>query len=60
MNDESLMPFGKYKGVKMANVPAAYLIWLYENANIDNKLKTYIMDNMDVLKSEINKNTQRG
>jgi len=30
MKDIDLMPWGKYKGVKMANVPASYLIWLYK------------------------------
>jgi len=31
MQDDDIMPFGKHKGEKMANVPASYLIWLYEN-----------------------------
>jgi len=53
MVDNSLMPIGKYKGQKMANIPADYLIWLYENGNIYGELKKYIADNMDVLKSEI-------
>lgn len=30
MEDEDIMPFGKYKGTAMANVPAEYLIWLYD------------------------------
>jgi uncharacterized protein (DUF3820 family) len=29
MKDEDPMPFGKYKGTKMANVPDSYLLWLY-------------------------------
>lgn len=58
MNDESLMPFGKHKGVKMANVPPEYLIWLYEQSGCLNyarysDLKKYVEENMDVLKSEI-------
>jgi len=58
MDDESLMPFGKHKGIKMANVPADYLIWLYDESgclkyNRFSDLKKYITDNMDVLKSEI-------
>jgi uncharacterized protein (DUF3820 family) len=48
------MPIGKYKGQKMANVPAAYLIWLYENGNIYGELKQYIADNLEVMKAEIN------
>ncbi|MBD3627622.1 DUF3820 family protein [Cyclobacterium sp.] len=29
MNDQTLMPFGKYKNTPMANVPDSYLLWLY-------------------------------
>jgi uncharacterized protein (DUF3820 family) len=53
MNDESLMPFGKYKGDKMANIPADYLLWLYENSKVYGEVKQYIKDNLDVIKSEI-------
>lgn len=53
MTDESIMPFGKYKGEKMANVPADYLLWLYQNSNVFGDLKAYITDNLDVIKSEI-------
>lgn len=53
MTDESIMPFGKHKGKKMANVPASYLLWLYENGKCFGEFKEYIIDNLDVLKSEI-------
>ena len=53
MTDESLMPFGKFKGEKLANVDASYLIWLYENNKCFGELKAYIKDNLDVLQSEI-------
>jgi len=60
MNDESIMMIGKYKGQKMANIPPDYLLWLYENGNIYGELKSYIKDNLDVLKVEINyKNKQK-
>ena len=52
-NDESIMPFGKFKGIKMANVPASYLLWLYANGtNLQYNLKNYIEENLDALKSE--------
>jgi len=54
MDDNSLMPIGKYKGEKMANVPPDYLLWLYENGNIYGGLKQYIKDNLDIIKAEIN------
>lgn len=53
MEDTSLMPFGKYKGVKMANVPPDYLLWLYDNSKVYGDVKEYIKDNLDVLKAEI-------
>ena len=52
-DDNSLMPFGKYKGEKMANIPASYLIWLYENGNYYGSVKKYIADSMETLKQEI-------
>jgi len=53
MNDESLIPFGKYKGEKLANVPPDYLLWLFDNGKCYGDLKEYIKDNLDVLRSEI-------
>ena len=53
LTDESIMPFGKYQGKKMANVPAHYLIWLYDNNKCNKEVRTYIVDNLDVLKVEI-------
>lgn len=55
MNDESLMPFGKYKGTSLGEVPASYLLWLYEGADhtVTGPLKDYIKENLDVIKSQI-------
>jgi uncharacterized protein (DUF3820 family) len=53
MNDESIMPLGKYKGEKLANVPPSYLLWLYENERAYGELRDYIKDNLLVIKSEI-------
>ena len=52
MTDNSLMPFGKYKGEKMANVPFDYLLWLYDNGKDYGEVRKYIIDNFDVLKAE--------
>ena len=53
LTDNDVMPWGKYKGVKMANIPASYLIWLYEEKKCSGSVKDYIEENLDVLKSEI-------
>ncbi len=29
-DDEDLMPFGKFKGKRLADVPADYLLWYYD------------------------------
>ena len=52
--DESIMPFGKHKGEKMANIPASYLLWLYEDSGFlaDGLLKDYIKENLEDLKKE--------
>jgi uncharacterized protein (DUF3820 family) len=49
LTDESIMPFGKYKGYSMENVPASYLIWLYENDKCNNQVRDYIKENLDFL-----------
>lgn len=48
------MTFGKFKGQKLANVPASYLIWLFDNGKCSGELKKYIEENMDSLQAEIN------
>jgi uncharacterized protein (DUF3820 family) len=53
MTDNDKMPFGKYKGEKMANIPPDYLIWLYENNKCYGAVEDYIKDNLDVLREEI-------
>lgn len=55
-NDNTVITFGKYEGTKLANIPASYLLWLYEKvSSLDRSIKAYIEDNMDLLKHEIEK-----
>jgi uncharacterized protein (DUF3820 family) len=53
MTDQDVMPFGKHKGLRMANVPPEYLIWLYESNLKEGPVRTYIHENWDVLKEEV-------
>lgn len=53
LTDDSLMPYGKYKGKKMANVPPDYLIWLYDNGKCNEQVKRYVFSNYSVLQEEI-------
>ena len=38
LNDTDKMPFGKYKGELMQDVPASYLHWLWSNGKEHDKL----------------------
>ena len=62
LTDESPMPFGKHKGTEMANVPADYLLWLWKKQGTSKPfgeeaaaVQRYIIDNLDVLKKEVEK-----
>lgn len=50
------MPWGKYKGEKIANVPPEYLMWLLDNNKCGGEVKKYIEDNKSNLQQEINYN----
>ncbi|MFX1704567.1 DUF3820 family protein [Chitinophaga sp. CC14] len=53
VTDSTMMPFGKYKNKKtLANVPAVYLLWLYENGCDHRGVMQYIQRNLDVLRKE--------
>ncbi len=52
ITDESKMPWGKHKGEMMINVPAQYLLWLYDNNKCSLEIREYINKNMEVLLKE--------
>lgn len=56
LTDDSILEFGNlHKGKTLANVPASYLLFVYENNyNTGKALRAYIEDNMDVLKKQRN------
>ena len=56
--DKTLIPFGKYKGTALANVPAATLLWCWENINLSEPMKEYIRDNLDALKQEAKRSSR--
>jgi uncharacterized protein (DUF3820 family) len=53
LTDQNKMPFGKWTGTRLANVPADYLIWIYENKKCNAEVAEYIKDNLEVLKKEV-------
>ena len=55
LTDDDPMPFGKYKGQKMLDVPASYLFWLWTNGKSQcpkgtDSVADYILANMASLK----------
>ena len=55
LNDTDKMPFGKYKGELMQDVPASYLHWLWTNGKDRDPrcpVADYIRRNLDALKQE--------
>jgi uncharacterized protein (DUF3820 family) len=59
LTDNDPMPSGKYMNYRMVDVPADYLIWLYENNRSWEPVTTYIKENLDALKIEIKKQQAR-
>lgn len=55
LKDSDPMPFGKYKGLDMDQVPADYLLFILEKGTLSPEVKLYIEDNLDVLEQEVNR-----
>lgn len=53
VGDNYIIPYGKYRGKKIANVPASYLIWAFESGNCSFQVGYYVQENMDVLLEEV-------
>jgi uncharacterized protein (DUF3820 family) len=58
LTDQSLMPFGQHKGEKLANIPARYMLYIFENFQLHDNLKAYIKKNKDVLEAEVKRANQ--
>lgn len=54
LSDLDPMPFGKYKGQPMQDVPASYLHWLWKEIQHDknSEVADYIRRNLSALRTE--------
>ncbi len=52
ITDNTPMPFGKYRGKPMIEIPAIYLLWLHDNSCDHAGVKKYIINNLEVLRKE--------
>ena len=53
MGDYDLMPYGKYKGWELGDVPAEYLLSILKSGEATGELKEYIEDVKDILELEM-------
>ena len=54
LTDESPMPWGKkFKDVAMANVPAWYLVNMYESGLLSCQVDDYVRERIDDLRADI-------
>ena len=53
LTDNDEMPWGKHAGTKMQDVPASYLIYLFENRLCHGEVLAYIEENMEVLRMQV-------
>lgn len=52
LKDDSLMPSGKHVGERMIDIPARYLLYVYDNNMCSKLVRNYIEENLDVIKSQ--------
>jgi uncharacterized protein (DUF3820 family) len=50
IQQELLMPFGKYKGIPVDEVPANYLLWLYQGEIHHKELLAWVETNFNHLR----------
>lgn len=58
MTDESLMPYGKFKGKALKDVPDYYLMFIWENHDLKGPLYDYISTNLNAIKENIENSKQ--
>lgn len=61
LEDTDLMPSGKYSAngsegaTRMIDVPAKYLLYVYDNNMCSNKVREYIEKNLEVIREQAKK-----
>ena len=53
LTDNSYMPFGAHKGSKMGDIPADYLIFLWDKRKCYGDVKEYIRENLPTLREQV-------
>lgn len=53
--EDIIMPFGKYKGEQLLDIPVSYLEWIYDNLELNGDLDQGVSDAIDILRGEKNR-----
>lgn len=53
IDENFIMPFGKYKGLILEQVPSSYLLWLHERKCSHKELRKWLKENLDGLNAMI-------
>lgn len=61
MKDTDIMPFGKHKGKMLGEIPADYMIWLYEEMKVKRnpfakRFTEYLQSNLEYYKQQLDEN----
>ena len=57
--DHTPMPFGRHKGKRMDEVPAKYLLWVFNEGCTHPALNKYLNDNLAALQKEAGQTMRR-
>ena len=52
VNHNTVITFGRYKGKKLKEIPAKYMLWLLEKGFLTGQMKKYLRTNAEVLRKE--------
>lgn len=52
LTPESRCPMGRYAGTKMKDVPAEYLLYMYESDSLGKQMRRYVAENIAELKQK--------
>lgn len=56
---KGIMPFGMHKGKRFSQIPAQYLLWLFNKGCTHPEVSQYIHDNLASLQAEVSQQTQQ-
>ena len=59
LTDKDPMPWGKYKGLPMSEVPDSYLLWLYHEGHASGNVGRYLAENIKAIKANVEREKQQ-